>query len=208
MTVYRVNENRDGIEKLDQSLTDCLSDPAKQGFFYLPITEFQYSNISDIIGLPGIRKFEHFATNQGISMGGYFSSRVLKPYGKNAYTILQLSNDMAFDHQKLGANINGSFLSMNILKIMDQGNYYLFDGSFEDAEKAILDKYEFQDRIDEDSFSKSNFLFRMKHEAKKQRRENLTAETLERISQELFSGKIKFTKEEFMREFHKYDIPS
>ena len=207
-----VSESRGRIWiPLEENILSCLEDPFKQGMYFLPIgtrptleekvfqnSQGQYPPLS--------YDWVHFASNLGFSIEYSCSSRIVSPDGREAYTLIQLSDGYIIDHVKTrGGNIRMSFLAPNIMKIMDEGRYFIFDGQYEEVSKAIRTRdYKFVEPNEGEFLT--GWVLRLKKEVLEQRRRLITNEFVERVNKEYFKSLKPLTKEELVELLVNVDI--
>ncbi len=116
------------LEPLDKSVAECLSHPSYQGVFYA-----RRRGNSASIGLETERAYDspgwiHFATNHGLSYVYTGTTQMVDTdAGLFGYRILHLTDGpIYFTVERGKTNLIAAYL-----KIMDGGNYFRFDGTFD-----------------------------------------------------------------------------
>lgn len=175
---------------LEGDISRCLDDPLRQGMYFLPkngevnLEEAAFSH-SDERHPPLSNKWIHFASNLGFSTDYSCTSRIVSPDGREAYIIIQLSDDYIIDHIKRGDKVKTSFLVPNMLKLMDSGYYFIFDAPYEEVRKAIKARgYKFVEPQQGEFPTK--WFYRLKDEILKQRKRLVTDEFVKKVNREYF----------------------
>lgn len=197
---------------LEEDIITCLEDPFKQGLYYMRDERISGLEMITKDNLPehafDDKSFIVFASNLGFSMDFSFKSRIKSPHTKEAYTLIQLSDKLMVDPYELGtlgkATIGGTYLIPNMMKIMDTGTYFIFDGTFKEVKDGIKEKgYRFSKR-NEGEMS-STWASRIQDEVNEQRKRLITDKFVEKVNQEYFSGtKIKLTRDELLKKLSRF----
>lgn len=196
---------------LKEDILDCLENPLKQGLYFLQME--RKSSLEDAAiqhsreqHPPLGNNWMPFASNLGFSTDYSLSSRITSPDGKEAHLIVQLSDDYVIDPRKTGRDVRRiSFLVPNMLKLMDQGDYFMFDGRYEEVSEAILRRgYKFVEPQPGEFITQ--WVLRIKREVLEQRKRLITEEFVDKVNMEYFKLARKLTREELIKLLRNVDV--
>lgn len=194
------------LEEIDA--IEFLSDPVKVGETILhnpeePILEETTDGSPDQYW--AFLNGKHFATNYGLAIFfGQGTTHIVPPDRRNkGYVIVQLT-DMMVDCDRLMKGKKPS-LSANAMKMNSAGRTYRIDGTFDDIEAQLKERFRIVGPKDGEMYT--SWILKMREEINGQRTDKIDDEFVANVNREYYSRQgYQTTREELVKHFSNFGI--
>ncbi|MDI6721079.1 MAG: hypothetical protein QMD85_01720 [Candidatus Aenigmarchaeota archaeon] len=197
--VYVRQEDKGMWVPKEEDIVTCLADPVRQGIYYLHDPAIPILEEADEKTPHRYEKMRqgcvHFASNFGLEMIQSGTSHLLSPDKKEGYILIHFTKLIVDNPKDYHGELSISLIP-NMMKLMDSGHYFRYDGTFDEVMKKIKAAgYEFLGRGDDEMLTR--FTFRVMERARQQREEYVSNEVAKRMSEECY--RLPVTREELLK---------